>query len=226
MDAINAVAARNNLPVLDDCAQAHGARYKGRIVGSLANASAWSFYPGKNLGAMGDAGAITARDIDVDSTVRMLRNYGSKVKYHNEVKGMNSRLDEIQAAILAVKLRDLNRATDERRYIAARYLGGLAGLPLVLPHVPDWAEPAWHLFVVRHIDRNAFQERLKERGIGTLIHYPVPPHLQPAYAEMAYGPGHFSIAESIHREVISLPLWPGMREIEIDRVIAAVRECA
>ena len=226
MDAINAVAARNNLPVLDDCAQAHGARYKGHVVGSLAHASAWSFYPGKNLGAMGDAGAITARDIDVDSTVRMLRNYGSKVKYHNEVKGVNSRLDEIQAAILAVKLRDLNRATDERRYIAAQYLGGMAGLPLVLPHVPDWAEPAWHLFVVRHIDRNAFQDRLKERGIGTLIHYPVPPHHQPAYAEMAYGPGHFPIAESIHREVISLPLWPGMREFEIDRVIAAVRECA
>lgn len=226
MDVINAVAARHSLPVLDDCAQAHGARYKGRIVGSLADASAWSFYPGKNLGAMGDGGAITARDADLDSTVRMLRNYGSKVKYHNEVKGMNSRLDEIQAAILTVKLRDLNRATDERRHIAARYLAGMAGLPLVLPHVPDWAEPAWHLFVVRHLDRNAFQERLKDQGIGTLIHYPVPPHLQPAYAELSYRSGALPIAESIHREVISLPLWPGMSEVQVDRVIAAVRECA
>ncbi len=225
MDAINAVASRHDLPVLDDCAQAHGARYKGRIVGSLAHASAWSFYPGKNLGAMGDGGAVTARDTEVDSAVRMLRNYGSKVKYHNEVKGVNSRLDEIQAAILAVKLRDLNRATDERRHIAARYLTGMAGLSIVLPHVPDWAEPAWHLFVVRHLDRDAFQARLKEQGIGTLIHYPVPPHLQPAYAEMGHRPGHFPISESIHGEVISLPLWPGMSEKKIDRVIAAVRKC-
>lgn len=226
MDAINALASRHNLPVMDDCAQAHGARYKGRIVGSLAQASAWSFYPGKNLGAMGDGGAVTARDSDVDSTVRILRNYGSRVKYHNEVKGMNSRLDEIQAAILAVKLRDLDRATDERRNIAARYLGGMTGLSMTLPHVPDWAEPAWHLFVVRHHDRSAFQERLKAQGIGTLIHYPVPPHLQPAYAEMKYKTGHFPIAESIHKEVISLPLWPGMSEMQVDRVIAVVRECA
>ena len=226
MDAINAVASKHKLAVLDDCAQAHGARYKGRMVGSLAHASAWSFYPGKNLGAMGDGGAVTARDSGVDATVRMLRNYGSKVKYHNEVKGMNSRLDEIQAAILAVKLRDLNRATDERRHIAARYLSGMAGASISLPHVPDWAEPAWHLFVVRHADRNGFQERLKAQGIGTLIHYPVPPHLQPAYAEMRYEAGNFPIAESMHEEVISLPVWPGMSEMQIDRVIAAVQQCA
>ena len=156
----------------------------------------------------------------------MLRNYGSRVKYHNEVKGMNSRLDEIQAALLAVKLKDLDRATAERRHIAARLLQGLAGLPLVLPHVPAWAEPAWHLFVVRHADRDALQARLAERSIGTLIHYPVPPHRQPAYAELALGGGAFPIAEAIHKEVLSLPLWPGMTEAQIDQVIEAVHGSA
>lgn len=226
MDAINSLAVKHGLAVLDDCAQAHGALYKGRKVGSLARISAWSFYPGKNLGAMGDGGAVTTDDTGLDEQVRMLRNYGSRVKYHNEVKGMNSRLDEIQAALLAVKLKDLDRATAERRHIAARLLQGLAGLPLVLPHVPAWAEPAWHLFVVRHADRDALQARLAERGIGTLIHYPVPPHRQPAYAELALGGGAFPIAEAIHKEVLSLPLWPGMTEAQIDQVIEAVHGSA
>lgn len=225
MDAIIEIAARHGLAVLDDCAQAHGARYRGRPVGSLARASAWSFYPGKNLGAMGDGGAVTTDDDAVDQKIRMLRNYGSQVKYHNEVKGFNSRLDEIQAAVLAVKLRDLDRATAERRAIAGRYLDGLSGLPLALPQLPAWAEPAWHLFVVRHTERDAFQARLAERGIGTLIHYPVPPHLQPAYADLKYGRGDFPIAEALHREVLSLPLWPGMTEQQIDCVIEAVRAC-
>ncbi|MEO5951342.1 MAG: DegT/DnrJ/EryC1/StrS family aminotransferase [Chloroflexia bacterium] len=226
MDEINALASRHRLAVLDDCAQAHGARYKGRRVGSLADASAWSFYPGKNLGAMGDGGALTTDDERMDASVRMLRNYGSKVKYHNEVKGVNSRLDEIQAAILAAKLGDLDRATAERRRIASRYLTGMSGLRLVMPEVPDWADPAWHLFVVRHEDRDGLQERLREQGIATLIHYPVPPHLQPAYSEMELGPGVFPISETMHREVLSLPLWPGMSEEQVDRVIDAVRRCA
>ncbi|MBA4344360.1 MAG: erythromycin biosynthesis sensory transduction protein eryC1 [Methylibium sp.] len=226
MDAIHAIAAKHGLKVLDDCAQAHAARYKGRAVGSLADVSAWSFYPGKNLGAMGDGGGATTDDAALAERLRVLRNYGSRVKYHNEVKGFNSRLDEIQAAVLAAKLPALEAQTDERRAIAARYLAGLQGLPLQLPHVPDWTEPAWHLFVVRHADRDGLQQRLAAQGIGTLIHYPVPPHLQPAYAELGYAEGDFPIAEAMHREVLSLPLWPGMSEAQIERVIAAVRACA
>lgn len=226
MDAINDFAAQRNLAVLDDCAQAHGARYKGRMVGSLADASAWSFYPGKNLGAMGDGGAVTTSNEAADSTVRMFRNYGSRVKYHNEVKGINSRLDEIQAAILGAKLHELDRAIAERQLLASRYLAELGDLSLSLPQIPDWAEPAWHLFVVRHADRDGLQDRLRKLGINTLIHYPVPPHLQPAYAELGFGRGDFPIAESIHREVLSLPLWPGMNERQVDRLLAAVRQCA
>lgn len=226
MDAINGVASEHGLRVLDDCAQAHAAVYKGRPVGDLADISAWSFYPGKNLGAMGDGGGVSTSDADLDARVRVLRNYGSRVKYHNEVKGINSRLDEIQAAVLAAKLPQLQAATEQRRHIAARLLDGLAGLPLLLPHEPEGLESAWHLFVVRHEARDRLQAGLLKQGIGSLIHYPVPPHLQPAYAELGLGEGDFPLAEAIHREVLSLPLWPGMSEAQIDRVIAAVRACA
>lgn len=223
MDAIDAIAHKHGLVVVDDCAQAHGARYKGRPVGGLARASAWSFYPGKNLGAMGDGGAVTTTDASVADEIRVLRNYGSRVKYHNEVKGYNSRLDEIQAAVLAAKLPDLDHAIAQRRAIASRYLEGLKGLPLTLPHVPDWADPAWHLFVVRHPDRDALQAQLSVAGIGTLVHYPVPPHLQPAYAELGLSEGRLPIAEAIHREVLSLPIWPGMSVEQVNQVITAVR---
>ncbi|MFY8117383.1 MAG: DegT/DnrJ/EryC1/StrS family aminotransferase [Roseateles sp.] len=223
MDALMALAARHGLKVLDDCAQAHAARYKGRRVGGLADVSAWSFYPGKNLGAMGDGGGVSTGDAALIERIKVLRNYGSRIKYHNEIKGFNSRLDEIQAAVLSAKLPALDPATEERRQIAARLLDGLAGLDLQLPQVPDWADPAWHLFVVRHADRDGLQARLAQRGIGTLIHYPVPPHLQPAYAELGYGPGDFPIAEAIHREVLSLPLWPGMSEAQVEQLIAALR---
>ena len=223
MDAIREIAIRHDLTVLDDCAQAHAAVYKGRKVGSLADISAWSFYPGKNLGALGDGGAVTTGDSTLYDKVRVLRNYGSRVKYVNEIQGFNSRLDDIQAAVLAAKLAYLDTATAQRRTIAKRYLDGLAGLPLVLPSVPDWAEPAWHLFVVRHADRDGLQTQLAERGIGTLIHYPIPPHLQAAYAELGYAQGDFPIAERIHAEVLSLPLWPGMTDAQVARVIEAVR---
>ena len=226
MDPINALARRNGLKVLDDCAQAHAARYKGRPVGSLAELSAWSFYPGKNLGAFGDAGAVTTDDEHLVEQVRLLGNYGSRAKYHNEVKGFNSRLDELQAAVLAAKLTGLENATARRRGIAARYLAGMQGLPLTLPHVPAFADPAWHLFVVRHADRDAFQKRLAERGIGTLIHYPVAPHMQPAYAELGWRRGQFPIAEAIHAEVLSLPMWPGMDDASVGQVIDTVRACA
>jgi len=226
MDAINAVARKHGLKVLDDCAQAHGARWGGRLVGNLADASAWSFYPGKNLGAMGDGGGLTTNDGGVADRVRVLRNYGSRIKYHNEVKGLNSRLDEMQAAVLSAKLPQLEALTNERRRIAARLLDGLAGAPLVLPFVPAGAEPAWHVFVIRHENRDRLQRDLAERGIGTLIHYPVPPHRQPAYAELGMAEGRFPITEQIHREVLSLPLWPGMSEVQIDALIAAVKGCA
>jgi dTDP-4-amino-4,6-dideoxygalactose transaminase len=226
MDPINALARKHGLKVLDDCAQAHAARYNGREVGSLADVSAWSFYPGKNLGAFGDAGAVTTNDAALAEQVRVFGNYGSRVKYHNEVKGFNSRLDEIQAAVLAAKLVGLRGATDRRRSIAAKYLAGMQDLPLTLPQVPSFAEPAWHLFVVRHAQRDAFQKRLTERGIGTLIHYPVPPHLQPAYAELGMKPGQFPIAEAMHAQVLSLPMWPGMDEAAVTKVIESVRACA
>ena len=223
MDAIRQVAAFHGLTLLDDCAQAHGARYKGRPVGSLADASAWSFYPGKNLGAMGDGGGITTDDASLDARARVLRNYGSRAKYHNEVKGINSRLDEIQAAVLSAKLSAMAAATAERAAIARRYSQAFSDLPLILPSVPTWAEPAWHLYVVRHADRNAFQKRLAAAGIGTMIHYPVPPHLQPAYQELGLTQGDLPIAEAIHREVLSLPLWPGMQDDQVELVIDAVR---
>ncbi|RZJ11114.1 MAG: DegT/DnrJ/EryC1/StrS family aminotransferase [Rubrivivax sp.] len=225
MDAINAIATRHGLKVLDDCAQAHAAVYKGRMVGSLADVSAWSFYPGKNLGAFGDGGGATTADTAVADQLRVLRNYGSRVKYHNEVKGYNSRLDDIQAAVLHAKLAQLGDATDERRAIAARYLAEMAGLALMLPTVAPGTEPAWHLFVVRHEARDRLQKALAERGVATMIHYPVPPHLQPAYAELGMGPGDLPISEAIHAEVLSLPLWPGMQPEQVDAVISAVKAC-
>jgi len=226
MDPILAVSRRHGLKVLDDCAQAHGARYKGRPVGGLADLSAWSFYPGKNLGAFGDAGAVTGDEVGLIDQIRMLGNYGSKAKYHNEAKGYNSRLDELQAAVLAVKLRGLQEAIEKRRSVAARYLAGMRDLPLVLPAVPSFAEPVWHLFVVRHADRDDFQRRLQERGIETLVHYPVPPHLQPAYSELGWKAGTYPVSEAIHSEVLSLPVWPGMSDESVEDVIDAVRACA
>ena len=221
MDPIMTIARRHKLKVIEDAAQAHGARYRGRRVGALGDASGFSFYPGKNLGALGDGGAIVTNDAELAQRVRVLRNYGSSVKYHNEFKGHNSRLDELQAAFLRAKLKGLDAANVRRREIAARYLDGLAGAGLELPFVPEWAEPVWHLFVVRSQARQALQAALGERRIGTMIHYPIPPHRQPAYAELALGDGSFPIAEAIHREVLSLPMWPQMRAEQLERVIAS-----
>jgi len=224
MDPIVEVARRNGVKVLDDCAQAHGARYLRRAVGSLADVSAWSFYPGKNLGAFGDAGAITTNDSRIAERVRMLGNYGSKLKYRNEVKGLNSRLDEIQAAVLDAKLLRLDLNIEMRRSIAARFLEGLDGLNLGLPKIPGYADCAWHLFVVRHPRREALQEHLAHAGVECLIHYPTPPHLQPAYIDLSWHRGTFPISESIHDEVLSLPLWPGMSDHQVCHVLDAVRD--
>jgi len=225
MDVINEVADRHRLLVFDDAAQAHGATYRGRQIGGLCAATGWSFYPGKNLGAFGDAGAITTNDDGLAEAVRSLRNYGSKVKYHNEIKGFNSRLDPLQAAFLRVKLDCLDAWNEHRKAVARCYLDGLSDLPnLVLPYMPDWAEPCWHLFVLRHPKRKALQNHLTQAGIGTLIHYPIPPHYQSAYREMGQSEGAFPISEAIHCEVLSLPMGPHLSLDSAEIVIEAIRD--
>lgn len=224
LDPILDVARRHGLRVLEDAAQAHGARYKGRRIGAHGDAVAWSFYPGKNLGALGDGGAVTTNDPEIADRIRVLRNYGSRVKYVNEMKGFNSRLDPIQAAVLRVKLRALDDWNARRSGIAKRYLKGLAGSGLVLQQVPECAEPVWHLFVVRHHERDELVKRLNEAGVGTLIHYPVPPHLQAAYAEMGYGVGAFPVAERMAGEVMSLPMGPQMTAEWVEKICRICRD--
>ncbi|MGI8426021.1 MAG: DegT/DnrJ/EryC1/StrS family aminotransferase [Actinomycetota bacterium] len=223
MDPINEIAQCYGLKVIEDAAQAHGARYKGKQAGSLGDAAGWSFYPGKNLGAFGDAGAVTTDDPALVERVRMLRNYGSQVKYFNQVKGFNSRLDELQAALLRVKLHHLDEWNARRARLATTYLEALKNLPLTLPLVPEGMEPAWHLFAVRSPQRDALQAHLTAHGIGTLIHYPVPSHLQVAYQKMALQEGDLPITEAIHREVLSLPMGPHLSDNEQSQVIDALR---
>jgi dTDP-4-amino-4,6-dideoxygalactose transaminase len=231
MDPIMGVAAKHGLKVLEDAAQAQGARYKGRRTGSLGHAAGHSFYPTKNLGAFGDAGAVTTDDAGLADKVRLLRNYGSKVRYHNEVQGTNSRLDELQAAFLRVKLRHLDEWNRRREKIAAIYLERL-GTPhggqgadgkLVLPFVPSFASPVWHLFVIRHPQRDALQQHLAAAGIATLIHYPIPPHLSGAYARCGLPPAQFELAEQLAAQVLSLPLGPQLAAAQAEIVLGAVR---
>lgn len=222
MDTINAIARQHGLKVIEDAAQAHGARYKGIRAGNLADAAGFSFYPGKNLGALGDGGAITTNDDALAAQIRMLRNYGSQVKYHNKVKGFNSRLDELQAAILRVKLKYLDEWNSQRDRLAVKYLETLAESGLVLPVVPSWAEPVWHLFVIRTTQRASLQKDLEKAGVGTMIHYPIPPHLQDAYAEEGYHEGDFPIAERIHHEVLSLPMFPHLGEMQVANISTAI----
>lgn len=225
LDPIKEIGRKYGLLVFDDAAQAHGARYKGQRMGGLCDASGWSFYPGKNLGAFGDAGAVTTNNEALADKIRQLRNYGSQVKYRNEMKGFNSRLDPLQAAFLRVKLRHLDDWNARRAHVAKIYLQELAGLPdLVLPRVPEWAEPAWHLFVVRHPQRELLQAHLQKAGIGTLIHYPVPPHLQGAYRELGYKDRSFPISERIHREVLSLPMGPQLPDADVLQVISMIHQ--
>ena len=224
MKAILEIAQRHRLHVLEDGAQAHGARLRGERLGAHGDAVAWSFYPGKNLGALGDGGAVTTNDEALAERLRELRNYGSKVKYHNTVIGYNSRLDELQAAFLRAKLPHLDAANRRRTDIAQRYLNGLAGLDLVLPVVADFTEPAWHLFVVRHRSRDALAQRLRELGVATMIHYPVAPHRQPAYAALGMAPGSQPISEAMHAQVLSLPIGPTQSDAATDRVIDGVRQ--
>jgi dTDP-4-amino-4,6-dideoxygalactose transaminase len=219
---ILAIARKHGLLVLEDAAQAHGARYRGQRLGAHGDAVAWSFYPGKNLGAMGDAGAVTTNDAQLADRIRVLRNYGSRLKYVFEMQGTNSRLDPIQAAILRVKLAKLDEWNSRRGAIAQRYQQGLANCGLALPHVPTWAEPVWHLYVVLHSQRDALQQALTDNGVGSLIHYPIPPHLQQAYSAASWNQGDFPVAERMADQVLSLPMGPHLQADQIEAVIAAV----
>jgi dTDP-4-amino-4,6-dideoxygalactose transaminase len=208
MDPIMEFAARHGLVVIEDAAQAHGARYKGRMCGTLGHSAAFSFYPGKNLGAFSDGGAITTNDDEVARKARMLRNYGSEKRYHHDIAGMNSRLDELQAAFLRIKLRRLDEWNARRLAAADRYHQLLSNMnaPSALPVVPEWASPVWHLFVIRHPLRDLLQKHLEEHGVHTIIHYPIPPHLSQAYQTSA-GPA-FPVAEGLCGEILSLPMGP------------------
>ncbi|MFN9709304.1 MAG: DegT/DnrJ/EryC1/StrS family aminotransferase [Burkholderiales bacterium] len=224
MDGVLAVARAHGVKVLEDAAQAHGARYRGRRAGALADAAGFSFYPGKNLGALGDGGAVTTADTALAERLRMLRNYGSRVKYHNEVLGWNSRLDELQAAFLRAKLPMLDADNAARAALAARYQAGLAKLPgVVLPSVAPHCEPVWHLYVVQHPERDRLAKHLRSQGIDTLVHYPIAPHLQPAYATLGMQDGSLPISEVLHRQVLSLPLWPGMTFAEVDTIVESIK---
>lgn len=222
MDRILAIAQNFGLKVLEDGAQAHGAIYKDKRIGGHGDAVAWSFYPGKNLGAMGDGGAITTNDAELAERIKLLRNYGSEVKYINNIKGYNSRLDPIQAAILRVKLDYLDAWNVRRADIAKKYQIGLAGLALKLPCVPEFAKPAWHLYTVLSNNRNQLQCALNDLGISTLIHYPIPPHLQGAYSNLGFSKASFPIAEAIHHQTLSLPMGPHMQLSDAAKVIDAI----
>lgn len=221
MDLINEVAEQFKLMVIEDAAQAHGARYKGKRVGSLGNAAGFSFYPGKNLGAVGDGGAITTNNDELAHKLRMLRNYGSVVKYHHQIAGVNSRLDEIQAAVLRTKLPSLDKDNESRRVIATQYLDEMADLPLGLPVIVDGAESVWHLLVVRTSCRPQLQAALSSAGVGHLVHYPTACHLQGAYNYRNWP--DLPVALQLQNEVLSLPIAPYLTSNEVQKVVAILR---
>jgi dTDP-4-amino-4,6-dideoxygalactose transaminase len=227
MDAIMALANKHGLKVVEDVAQAQGAKVRGRRTGALGQAGAHSFFPTKNIGAYGDGGAVTTDDTALADRLRALRNYGSKVKYVNIERGYNSRLDEMQAALLRVKLKKLDEWNERRLVLAARYNDRLAGIAgLGLPRVPQWAEPIWHLYVVRTKNRAELQKALDAVSIGSLIHYPIPPHLQQAYADLGLPRGSFPLAETLAETVLSLPIGPHMSLESVDAVASAVRRAS
>lgn len=222
MDPILEIAKKHSLYIIEDCAQAHGATYKGKVIGSFGDAAGFSFYPGKNLGALGDAGATVTSDPVLAQKIRALGNYGSDYKYHHIYKGTNSRLDELQAAFLAAKLPLMDKINKNRQAIAKRYLEGITNPKIILPYVPEWAEPVWHLFAIRCEARDALAQFLEEKGIGTNRHYPIAMHLQPCYADLHIPQGSLPIAEEISATELSLPLYYGMTNEEIDYVIDAI----
>lgn len=223
MDPICALAAKHSLIVIEDAAQAQGARYKGRRAGSLGHAAATSFYPGKNLGALGDGGAVLTNDNAIAEKVKQLRNYGSKVKYQHDLVGYNSRLDEMQAAFLRVKLAVLDVWNARRREIAAQYSELLVNADIVLPYVPEYAEPVWHLYVIRSKQRDALKAHLEQQGVSTVIHYPIPPHRQGCY--QGFQRHNLPIADIFAEEVLSLPMSPAMSDDEVELVVRATITC-
>lgn len=244
-DALSYIAKKHGLKLAIDNAQSQGARYKGQPVGGLADIECHSFYPSKNLGAYGEAGAVTTNSLELADQVRVLRNYGSHIRYHNEVVGYNARIDELQAAFLRVKLRKLNEWNARRTAIAQQYLSGLRPLDSVLslPAVPEWATPVWHLFVIRHPQRDALQQHLADHGIQTIIHYPIPPHLSGAYGKAKIGKlkveignsetlkfgnsktldSGLPLAEQLANEILSLPIGPHMTSDQVDTVVVAIK---
>ncbi|ARA77124.1 DegT/DnrJ/EryC1/StrS family aminotransferase [Pectobacterium brasiliense] len=225
MDDILTIAKEYNLLILEDCAQAHGAIFDGKKVGGWGDAAGFSFYPGKNLGALGDAGAITTNDDELAETLMALRNYGSHKKYENLYQGVNSRLDELQAAFLSVKLKSLDESNRRRQEIASLYCSGIKNDLIKLPVYPEkFEEHVWHLFVVECDNRSKFQAYLTERGVQTLIHYPTPPHLQEAYSNLGFSKGDFPITERIHEQVLSLPMGPILTDSDIQEVITVINE--
>jgi dTDP-4-amino-4,6-dideoxygalactose transaminase len=224
MQEILRIARKHNLKVIEDAAQAHGAELHGKRIGSHGDAVAWSFYPSKNLGALGDAGAVTTNDADLAKRLKMWRNYGSSVRYVNEVAGYNNRLEELHAAILRVKIQKLDEWNRRRETLAARYQSAFAQTGLTLPVLRPGARHAWHLYTIRHPHRDRIQQSLEHSGIGTLIHYPIPPHLQKAYSESQVAKHSYPISERIHRETLSLPLGPHLTIAQQDRVIETLVE--
>jgi dTDP-4-amino-4,6-dideoxygalactose transaminase len=222
MDELNSIAQKHGLLVIEDAAQAQGAKYKGRRAGSLGHAAATSFYPGKNLGALGDGGAVLTNDSDLASRVRKLRSYGSSIKYKHEYLGYNSRLDELQAAFLRIKLARLDQWNAERREVAQKYSQLLQTANVILPAVPPDHESVWHLYVIRSDRRDLLQKHLTENGISTVIHYPEPPHLQECYQDFADLP--LPIAETLAREVLSLPMFPMLENFEIEHVASVIKK--
>lgn len=224
MDPILVIAKKHNLYIIEDCAQAHGATYKGKVIGSFGDVAGFSFYPGKNLGALGDAGATVTNDEELAKKVRALGNYGSDYKYHHIYRGNNSRLDELQAAFLAAKLPHLNRMNEERRRIAQKYIDGINNEEVILPYIPEYANPVWHIFGIRCKRRDELEKFLNEAGIGTNKHYPIPMHLQECYKDLGFKEGDFPIAEEISATELSIPMYYGMKDEEIQYVIDKVNE--
>lgn len=224
METIMAIAKRHNLYVVEDCAQSHGAKHKGQMTGTFGHVGCFSFYPSKNLGAFGDGGAVTLNDTELAEKFRVYRNYGSEKRYYNKIAGTNSRLDEIQAALLRIRLKHLNQMNIERTKLCNRYLEEIKNINIELPVIRTSCETVWHQFVVRVKKRENFMDYLNSKEIGSIIHYPIPPHLSEAYAYLGFKKGDFPITENYANSVLSLPLYCGMREVEQNYVIEIINK--